>query len=141
MKYDKVVEKVTEYLCNSEFIPPEERVIEILRLLQPGDEIGDNRYVETLDPIIDEDCKSLKAEIRRQAAEEMREDCAAVAKAHKGLAAKRRKAKGLRLSDCDNWEEIEAEERGEDIAAEMIERAIRALEWKPASAGGSNNER
>ena len=57
------------------------------------------------------------------------QQAAEVAKAHKGSAAKKRIARGQRLSMVDEaaWPEITAEERGEDIAAEMIEAAILAL--------------
>lgn len=54
------------------------------------------------------------------------ERCAQVAKAHKGSAEKRRRANG-RKYDEESLVEIRAEERGEDIAAEMIAAEIRAL--------------
>ena len=117
MKYEDVVEKVSDYLCNSEFVPPEERASVILRLLQSGDDLGRDLIASRSGTYFD---RSYVEDAARQAAAQMRERCAAIAKAHKGSAAKRRKAKELRLSDCDNWEEIEAEERGEDIAAEMM---------------------
>lgn len=58
-----------------------------------------------------------------------RERCANIAEAHKGSAARRRLERGQKLSHfgLDNSEEIRAEERGEDIAAEMIARAICAI--------------
>jgi hypothetical protein len=57
------------------------------------------------------------------------ERCAKVAEKHKGAAAKRRLARGMRLGSLphDAQNEIVAEERGEDIASEMIVRAIRDL--------------
>lgn len=62
------------------------------------------------------------------AVKEERERCAKIADAHKGSAAKKRREKFGKLSSfgLDNGAEIETEERGEDIAAEMIARAIRA---------------
>jgi len=57
------------------------------------------------------------------------EAAAEVAKAHKGSATKKRISRGQKLNNVTNemrWE-IVAEERGEDIAAEMIEAAIIAL--------------
>lgn len=73
---------------------------------------------------------------RQQGAEEERERCAQVAKAHKGNAAKKRGTiKQTPFQSDEEHEamrnEIYAEERGEDIAAEMIEAAIRALEPTP----------
>lgn len=55
--------------------------------------------------------------------------CAAVADKHKGSAAAKRRAKGkqFKFLPTDAVPEIEAEERGEDIASEMIARAIRDL--------------
>lgn len=56
------------------------------------------------------------------------EECASIAKAHKGAAQRARKAKGKTLHlGVDGYDEIVAEERGEDIASEIIERSIRAL--------------
>lgn len=57
------------------------------------------------------------------------EACAKVADEHKGRAAEKRRAKGLKLAGIrrDVADEIIAEERGEDIAAEIIARTIRAL--------------
>lgn len=56
-------------------------------------------------------------------------EAAAVAKAHKGSAAKKRRERGIKLSSMEEWQqqEVIAEERGEDIAADIITRAIRAL--------------
>lgn len=56
-----------------------------------------------------------------------RDACAKVARSHIGSAANRRKERRLRgrLSDAA-LAEVLAEERGEDIAAELIETAIRA---------------
>ena len=56
-----------------------------------------------------------------------REQCAVVADQHRGSAAKKRQVKGQRLSTFDDGlaVEIQAEERGEDIAAEIIAREIR----------------
>lgn len=62
------------------------------------------------------------------------EDCAyeraaKVADAHKGAAAKKRQAKGMLGRNMDDglYVEVFAEERGENIAAEIIAAAIRAL--------------
>ena len=55
-----------------------------------------------------------------------RERCAQVAEAHKGSATKKRRARGPQ-NDNSMLDEIYAEERGEDIAAEMIAREIRNL--------------
>jgi hypothetical protein len=57
------------------------------------------------------------------------EEAAKVAAAHKGSAARKRLARGQRLSsfDDDAAMTIATEERGEGIAAEIIERSIRAL--------------
>lgn len=68
----------------------------------------------------------------RKGQEEERERCAQIAKAHKGSAAKKRgKIKSNPFMSDDAHDgmvtEIYAEERGEDIASEMIETAIRAL--------------
>lgn len=63
-------------------------------------------------------------------------ECAAIAKAHKGAAARARREKGKSLHlGVDGYDEIVSEERGEDIAAEIIERAILALA-SPSSAEG-----
>ena len=58
------------------------------------------------------------------------EQAAAVAKAHIGSAEKERRQKFGRQQkswSSEAWSEIDAEERGETVASEMIERAIRAL--------------
>ncbi len=57
------------------------------------------------------------------------EAAAKVAEAHKGAAAKRRGLKGMKLSNFgpEAAAEIQAEERGEDIAAEIIARTIRQI--------------
>ena len=57
------------------------------------------------------------------------ERCAKVAEKHKGSAAAKRRHKGqqFKFLPPDAVPEIEAEERGEDIASEMIARAIRNL--------------
>jgi 2-oxo-4-hydroxy-4-carboxy--5-ureidoimidazoline (OHCU) decarboxylase len=57
------------------------------------------------------------------------EEAARVADAHKGAAERQRKERGIRLSKLPAHEQeaITAEERGEDIASEMISAAIRAL--------------
>lgn len=60
------------------------------------------------------------------------ERCAQVAKAHKGSAKKKRGLLGERYNSAGAMDEIYAEERGEDIAAEIIEREIRALTGQPA---------
>ena len=56
-----------------------------------------------------------------------RERCAKIAADHKGAATKRRLARGMKLGSLPHHaqDEIVAEERGEDIAAEMIATAIR----------------
>lgn len=56
------------------------------------------------------------------------EECAKIAEAHIGSASKQRLARGLRLSTMspDAIAEVQAEERGEDIAAELIAKRIRA---------------
>ena len=53
-----------------------------------------------------------------------RERCAKIADAHRGAAAKKRRARGPQ-ADNSALDEIYAEERGEDIAAEIIARTIR----------------
>ena len=56
------------------------------------------------------------------------EEAAAVAAAHRGSAAKKRLGRGMPLGSMQNdfeRESITSEERGEDIAAEMIAAAIR----------------
>lgn len=65
------------------------------------------------------------------------EAAAAIAKAHVGSAAKRRGRRKLSTYDEDTAMEIQAEERGEDIAAAMIETAIRALAHTSLQAGPS----
>lgn len=64
------------------------------------------------------------------------EEAAKVAEAHKGSAAKDRGKKRY-IREPDAYHEIHAEERGEDMASEMIARKIRAL----ASAGEKENGR
>lgn len=61
--------------------------------------------------------------------EEERERCAKIAEAHIGAAERTRQQRGqtFRNMPIDAAQEIEAEERGETIAAEMIARAIRAI--------------
>ena len=61
-----------------------------------------------------------------------REACAKLAEQHKGSAARRRKERGQRLVNYgpEIQNEINAEERGEDLAAECIARAIRARSEK-----------
>ena len=56
-----------------------------------------------------------------------RERCARIAEAHIGSAAARRRQKGqqFKFLPDDVAAEIQAEERGEDIAAEIIARTIR----------------
>lgn len=55
-------------------------------------------------------------------------ECAAIAKAHKGAAQRARKTRGKSLHlGVDGYDEIVSEERGEDIASEIIEREILAL--------------
>ena len=57
-----------------------------------------------------------------------REECAKVADSHKGAAAASRRDKGMKFGEMEDGAvvEISAEERGEDIAAEIIAAAIRA---------------
>lgn len=71
-------------------------------------------------------------------------ECAAVARAHKGSYAKRPNYKSqMRAAADEAVAEIRAEERGEDIAAEIIERAILALAFPTAACHapieGTNN--
>jgi regulator of replication initiation timing len=63
------------------------------------------------------------------------ERCAKIAETHKGSAASRRRLKGqqFKFMSEEVVSEIQAEERGEDIASEMIARKIRALAAAPAS--------
>lgn len=70
--------------------------------------------------------KDIAAAIRA-AVEEEREACAEIAQRHKGAAQKRRRDRGQKLSLYEPFEqnEIVAEERGEDIAADIIAAAIR----------------
>jgi hypothetical protein len=65
----------------------------------------------------------------RSQREEVIEECAAVAWAHKGKAAELRQARkvNMALLTQEARDEIKSEERGEDIAAEIIADAIRAL--------------
>lgn len=73
--------------------------------------------------------KSQLEEARAKAIEE----CASIAKAHKGSAPKRRLVRlGTLPQEAQN--EIVAEERGEDIASEIIEKSIRALLSAPTEA-------
>ena len=62
------------------------------------------------------------SEYTKTVAAHERERCASLALAHKGSARKAREKKGHSWS-----EEIGAEERGEDIASEMIAAAIRNM--------------
>lgn len=55
------------------------------------------------------------------------EECAKVAMAHKGAAQKARRAKKNLHMGSDDYAEVVSEERGEDIASEIIAREIRAL--------------
>lgn len=58
--------------------------------------------------------------------EDERERCAKIAEAHKGSAARKRREAGRTLHlGSEYYAEIVSEERGEDIAAEMIAAAIR----------------
>ena len=66
---------------------------------------------------------STLVEFAQEIAAHARERCAKIALAHKGSATKDREKKGHAWS-----EEIGAEERGEDIAAEMIAAALRKME-------------
>ena len=80
------------------------------------------RLSEALDALDARD-KAL-AEARAAAIEE----CAKVALVHRGSAAKKRQEKAkLPKMSPDTMNEILAEERGEDIAVEIIAAAIRAL--------------
>lgn len=65
------------------------------------------------------------------------EEAAKVADAHRGRAAKERVQRGRRLSMLPPAvrDEILAEERGEDIAAELIAKDIRALPLEGGDAG------
>jgi len=74
-----------------------------------------------------EACDLAETAIADAIAEE-REACAVAAEKHKGAAANERHRKGLRFTQMqpEAVAEIEAEERGEDIAAEIIARTIRA---------------
>lgn len=68
----------------------------------------------------------MREETTEQIVARVQEACAQVADRHKGSAKKRRGLKSFHLGSED-YAEIVAEERGEDIAAEIIGRAIRAL--------------
>jgi hypothetical protein len=74
----------------------------------------------------DVDMAILQAEIASAVAAEQ-ERCAKIAEAHKGKAAKTRRDRGqtFKFMSEEAAAEIVAEERGEDIAAEMIAKAIR----------------
>ena len=76
-----------------------------------------------------EDADNIIADMKNAAAH-TRERCAKIAMKHRGEAAKRRKMRGQSLSSFtdEHQAEIRAEERGEDIAAEMIAAAIRKTE-------------
>ena len=68
----------------------------------------------------------------RQYGNEKLEEAAGWADKHKGSATRRRLDRGNKLRDYDDAvvAEIQAEERGEDIAAEIIAVCIRALKDK-----------
>ncbi len=70
--------------------------------------------------------------LQQAAIKREREACAKLAEQHKGSAARRRKERGQRLVSYSPEIQIEinAEERGEDLAAECIARAIRARSEK-----------
>jgi hypothetical protein len=82
--------------------------------------------LDTRDPLVKAaDSGSHRRDIANAVAAE-RERCAKIAEAHKGAAERDRKAKGIRLHmGTPGYEEIVGEQRGEDIAAEMIAAAIR----------------
>jgi hypothetical protein len=62
--------------------------------------------------------------------------CAEIAEAHKGEAERQRRNKTARSFSPEALDEIWAEERGEDIASEIIARSIRALLPKPEQGEG-----
>ena len=80
--------------------------------------------------------EAAQAQGRREGAEEMRERGVEIAKGHKGMAAKTRRARGFKF-DALEMEEILAEERGEDIASNAIARKIRNLPIPDESRRGS----
>lgn len=83
--------------------------------------------------------QSVRAEGRQEGFAAARERAARVASDHKGAAQRKRHARGQRLASLPDYAqaEVEAEERGEDIASEVIAREIRAL--KPASEEGESD--
>jgi hypothetical protein len=70
---------------------------------------------------------------RQAAADAVIEECAKIAEVHKGAAKDKRLRRGQKLSRFpqEAWAEIEAEERGEDIASAIIARALRSLKSSP----------
>lgn len=87
------------------------------------------QFVDSLGPIniSKDDAAVAIAAICAQSRLDERERCAKIADSHKGSAARKRRERGQKLSNfgLDNSDEIQCEERGEDIAAEMIAAAIR----------------
>ena len=88
-------------------------------------DVFDNHYDGPSDPA---SFRKAIAQVWIEAAKVEREACAEIADQHKGSAAKKRQSKGQRLVGVDEQivATIQDEERGEDIAAEMIASAIRA---------------
>ena len=70
------------------------------------------------------------AQGRQEGFSEAQEWAVEVADGHKGSAQRKRLARGLRLANLPDHAQAEvvAEERGEDIASEVIAREIRALQ-------------
>ena len=98
-------ERITAYLCTGGLFNPE---------------LANHDAVRNL--LID--CRDFLSQPEpTMSAEEVREACARIARAHIGQAEKERRRKGFKLND-----EVQAEERGETIAAEIIELNIRSLD-------------
>lgn len=71
---------------------------------------------------------SISIALIREARLSEREQCAKIAEAHKGSADRNlRKNGGYKGMSEEVLDEVRAEQRGEDIAAEMIAAAIRKL--------------
>lgn len=89
------------------------------------------KFVDSLGPltISKDDAAVAIAAICAQSRLDERERCAKIADAHKGGYAKKPNYKDIfRAASEDAKNSIRDEERGEDIAAEMIARKIRAID-------------
>ena len=93
-------------------------------------------HVQTLVELLEQ----AHAQGRQEGFAEAREMAARQAEKHKGAATQQRLDRGQRLSflPSDAQDEIQAEERGEDIAAEIIARRIRALQ--PTNEGSGSDD-